>query len=249
MLKCRKIISLVLGAAICIASDIYSQQPTTRLFPPSSQPPSPKSGGAASSPSLSQLKEKLRPHTQHPLKPIAPPPPEPPSHPEPYITRGDAKEIFSMIENQMNAIQHNDFATAYYNYTSEPFKKTTSLEEFSYFMSSYPVFTNNKNSIFGSLKLDNNIAHMEGTLTSAGGEVHQVEYFFIQEDGLWKIIGIQILPQPSPQPLPLTTGGPITGPSSSTPPHKEEGSFRMDRHPASKSSAPQPHPFSGVPLQ
>lgn len=184
--------------------------PSTKTSPSSSTPVTPAPTTPKPSSSLTELKEKLRAPRQHPARPNTPLPPEPVGHPEPFITRGDAKEIFSVIENQLNAIQHNDFATAYYNYTAEPFKKTTALDEFTFFMSSYPVFTNNKNSIFSSLKLDDNIAHLEGTLTSVGGEVQKVKYFFIQENGLWKIIGIKLLPPDTQQTLSVTPSTPPT---------------------------------------
>lgn len=118
--------------------------------------------------------------------------PLPPQKPEP--TARDSSEILSAIENLLNAIQNKQYDIAYNSYTSLKFKKTASLEEFKFFITGYPIFTNNKNAIFGNLEFKNQVAVMQGTLTSTDGQILRVEFFFIKENSLWKIIGIELIP-------------------------------------------------------
>jgi hypothetical protein len=170
-----------------------------------------------------------------PPKTTPTPPPLAEAHPQPFVTKGDAKQIFSVIENQLNVLQSKNYKTAYFSYTAEAFKKATTLDEFIYFMASYPIFTNNKSSMFGSLRLKDNIVSLEGTLVSVGGESSEVKYYFIQEFGLWKIIGIEILPPSPAPPVPNPSSLPIPTPFQEIPQKppvplpiegKREGTFK-----------------------
>lgn len=170
----------------------YPNAPTQSTPPPHTTPSS--STQPAKPSSHMPLREKPS-SARNPEK--ASRPPQTPQ--ETVLTKGDAKQIFSVIENQLNAIQARDYMTAYHSYVSEEFKRTTPLDEFIFFVSSYTFFTNNKNSLFRHLRLENNIATLEGTMTSATGEENDVQYFFVKEGELWKIIGIKIL---NLQPIP-----------------------------------------------
>ena len=107
-------------------------------------------------------------------------------------TANDTQAVLTLIENQMNAIQSNNIAAAYDTYTTIAFRNNTSLEEFKYFISSYPVFIKNRNSYFGGIKFQEDNAIINGTLTATDGTTAIVEYYLNKENGLWKILGIEV---------------------------------------------------------
>jgi hypothetical protein len=124
--------------------------------------------------------------------------------PYPVPVKTDSQDLLTMIENQLNAIQNKDYQTAYNNYTSASFRQTTPLDQFVYFITNYPAFNANKNAIFGALDFKNDVASLQGTLTSTTGETIHVEYFLEKDGGLWKILGIKLVnpaaPAAEPQP-------------------------------------------------
>lgn len=184
---------------------------------PSSTTTAPQSPARApGNPALS-TKGNASSTTKSPLLPAAPvarppsttpkPKPESDEHFENYYselparpTAFDSQEILNLIENQINAIQHHDINRAYNLFTSNQFRQTTSFEDFKYFVDSFPVFSKNKNALFGNLDLHRNgIASIQGTLTSIDGQTLRVEYKFVKEGSQWKIVGIELF-RPSYQP-------------------------------------------------
>ncbi len=116
---------------------------------------------------------------------------EPPAPQKPV--EDSYKEILSLIENQLTALQGNQIAKAYKDYTSDQFKQVTSEEEFKYFVNGYPGFSQNKNAFFGNIeKKPQGVSSIQGTLISANGETMNVEYDLIKENGIMKIIGIRV---------------------------------------------------------
>lgn len=108
-----------------------------------------------------------------------------------------SKEVLTTIENQLTAIENKDYKTAYENYTTYQFQSKTSLEEFSFFVTSYPPFIANKNALFGNIESKNGVTSIQGTLTGTDGKTVQLEYFLAKEGSLWKVMGIKIIkPEP-----------------------------------------------------
>ncbi|MCB1111659.1 MAG: DUF4864 domain-containing protein [Chlamydiales bacterium] len=110
-------------------------------------------------------------------------------------TEFDSSVLNKTIEKQLEAIRNHDYTKAYDEYTSKEFKKATSLDDFMSFINSYPIFSENSSSNLTNLTFNNNIGTLTGTLTSVDGDVKNVEYNMIQEDGVWKILSIKILSQ------------------------------------------------------
>jgi Domain of unknown function (DUF4864) len=162
-------------------------------------PPSTTTPSTSTTPSAPSVK-------QPPPKPVAPPvnnlTPEfrksesyyrqseeaPPSH-----SAYDSQEILALIEDQLTAIHANNILKAYTNFTANKFQESTSLDEFKYFVESFPVFSNNKNALFGNIDYKKEVAAIQGTLTATTGETLRVEYDFVKEGPQWKIIGIKLL--------------------------------------------------------
>lgn len=110
----------------------------------------------------------------------------------PRPVRDDTRLILTLIENQISAIQSNNLAAAYDSYTAIAFRNKTSLDEFKFFITSYPVFHRNKNAYFGCAEFAEDHAEIGGTLTDTEGKSAKVDYFLTNENGEWKILGIQI---------------------------------------------------------
>jgi hypothetical protein len=114
-----------------------------------------------------------------------------PSQPVIQLTRQDSREILSNIENQLSALEKGNFKEAYDRYTSIPLRQITTLEQFTEFVKTHPALEKNKSAIFGNVEIKDNVASIEGTLTSLDGKSMRFVYFFIKENSDWKIIGIE----------------------------------------------------------
>jgi hypothetical protein len=111
-----------------------------------------------------------------------------------HSEENDYKEILSLIENQISALQTSQIPKAYNDYMSSSFKKEASPEQFAYFVKGYPGFSNTKNAYFGNIVHKTpDIYSIQGTLISTSGDTLQVEYYLSREDQSWRIIGIKIL--------------------------------------------------------
>lgn len=114
-----------------------------------------------------------------------------PSQPVIQLTRQDSREILSHIENQLSALEKGNFKEAYDRYTSAPLRQITTLEQFTEFVKAHPALEKNKSAIFGNVEIKDNVASIEGTLTSLDGKSMRFVYFFIKENSDWKLIGIE----------------------------------------------------------
>lgn len=177
----------------------------TYVTPPTTPPGTPKTSAPAPAPKINLQPPPPKPvaaphiHKKEAHYPVENVPVS--NYPEPQRpSYNDSQDILILIENQINAIQHHEINRAYNLYTSQQFKQVTNFEEFKYFVESFPVFSKNKNAIFGNLDIrPNGIATIQGVLTSTDGETLNVEYKFVREGYQWRIIGIQLL-RPSYQP-------------------------------------------------
>ena len=104
----------------------------------------------------------------------------------------DSKPLIEVIEKQVEKIRQNNLSNAYQNYTSKDFQKSTSLEDFEAFVKSQPSLSENNKVEMGNLSFDNNVATFSGVLTTKNGTRYPAEYSLIQEDGVWKILHIQM---------------------------------------------------------
>jgi hypothetical protein len=106
-----------------------------------------------------------------------------------FLTRG----LSEVANNQLQAIKKGDTITAY-SYTSKDFQSAVSLKNFEKFIDRYPVLKNNKKISWGERSFEGNTGLLKGDLTAADGGVSLVEYHFIKENGIWKVLGIGFNP-------------------------------------------------------
>lgn len=104
----------------------------------------------------------------------------------------DVNAIFSLMDLQLSAIQKGDYGQIYNSYTAMFFRETTSLQDFSYFMKSYSIFTKNKSASFGSLNIKGTTATIQGTFVSNDNTTRLVTYFLIRENNHWQIAGMHL---------------------------------------------------------
>lgn len=102
-------------------------------------------------------------------------------------------DLLLIIENQLEAIRNNDIKKGYQDYTSNSFKEATSFSDFEAFVHKNLVIEKNKGSNFTNFNIEDEVGTLEGTLSSASGEIVPVKYRLIYENNGWKILSINIL--------------------------------------------------------
>ena len=90
------------------------------------------------------------------------------------------------IEEQIHAINEGNFEIAYGQFT-EDFRRNTSYHEFRAQIEEFSSLLPSQSSSFRDVKIVNNKASVEGTLTGRDGAIFPVQYELIKEKGVWKI--------------------------------------------------------------
>lgn len=114
------------------------------------------------------------------------------------VKSGDEKDAFdaglllNIIGGQLDDLRKGDIQQAYMQATSSGFRKITSFEKFTDFVKAFPVLYENKSFQLNIINFDQPILTLEGALISQHGESLEVEYDLINEQGKWKIHGIQL---------------------------------------------------------
>ena len=103
------------------------------------------------------------------------------------------ERLVDVVEHHLEAIREGHVEEAYKNYTSKEFQSTTSFEQFSHFIETYPVFLNNQSSLFTERSLQHHIGILRGKLNSSQKEITPIEYRVIKEGKRWKILSIRLL--------------------------------------------------------
>lgn len=104
----------------------------------------------------------------------------------------NSKQIVEIFQKQLQVIKEGDISRAYRDYTSKEFRESTSEEGFQSFINNFEVLSKNKSLKIHALFFENNIGTLQGTLLSDSGECLSIDYDVIEENGQWKIMGIQL---------------------------------------------------------
>lgn len=97
------------------------------------------------------------------------------------------------IQDQLQAIQVEDLATAY-SYTTKDFQKNTSLEAFKRYVNEYSGLRNNQSIDFNERQINNGVGVVKATLIARGGIPTDVTYQLVKERNRWRINAIRIKP-------------------------------------------------------
>jgi len=100
--------------------------------------------------------------------------------------------LMPVIEGLLSAVRQGKADQAYNEFGAEEFKKATTQEQFKQFVEQFSVLSKNKSFQFHSLYFENNIGTFQGALVSTGGDELETEFDLIEENGKWKILGIQL---------------------------------------------------------
>lgn len=105
-----------------------------------------------------------------------------------YLTNN----LVDIVNHQISAIQEGDIKKAY-SYTSKDFQKLIPFNHFKEYLNQLPYLTSSQTSDFNERAIDMESGFLSGTLTSKEGKSTPVKYYFINEEGQWKIL---IMPIP-----------------------------------------------------
>ena len=108
-------------------------------------------------------------------------------------------DLVNTIESQLSALRQGDVSKAYYAFTSRDFQKSTSPGAFEKFVQSHDALNRNKVANFSNLSFNNDVGTFQGLLTADNRDTSRVEYDLIYEDGRWRILSIQLLPDENSQ--------------------------------------------------
>lgn len=106
------------------------------------------------------------------------------------------KTIVDQLNGQLAALRSNDLNAAY-SYTSDDFKRATSKEDFQRFVEQYPQMYHNVKATFSERDEQGDNGSLKAVLQGRDGQLLTVEYHFIKEDQVWKIVAIQVTPNSS----------------------------------------------------
>lgn len=102
------------------------------------------------------------------------------------------RNISSVVEGHLEKLRANQLTQAYYDYTSQEFQKTTSLEAFREFVSFYPVLLENKTFILHEQDHDAQSGDVKGILISKQMHEMDADYKLVRENNHWKILSIRL---------------------------------------------------------
>jgi len=104
----------------------------------------------------------------------------------------DMKQLTTVTDAQLNALNNQDVAKAYQTYTSKEFKQATSFDTFSQIVKDYPILTDRAKVNYDreSMIIDQNRATISATLQK-GRDSIVIDYSLIKVGNEWKIWGVQ----------------------------------------------------------
>lgn len=106
----------------------------------------------------------------------------------------DSIPIEKAVQGQVGAIRSGNLRQAYDVYGSNDFKKSTTYDEFVEYVNGEKTLADNDSISVTDLTFDNNIATLTVRLTSRNGQKADVDFDLVFENGSWKVLQIDDLP-------------------------------------------------------
>lgn len=91
-----------------------------------------------------------------------------------------------MLQNHIGAINDGNYESAYQHF-SQDFKRDVSYQDFREDLEEFSSLLPSLDSSFSRVKIVNDRASVEGTLTGRDGAIFPVVYELVREKGVWKI--------------------------------------------------------------
>lgn len=101
--------------------------------------------------------------------------------------------IKNVVEQHVLAIRSGKLDDAY-ALTAKRFRRITSKEDFSSFISRHEVLAENKEVSISAPRVKRNVGTIEGTATAKSGTAREIRFRLVKENGDWKIDAIHIKP-------------------------------------------------------
>lgn len=106
------------------------------------------------------------------------------------VDEKEKKELITLVNQHLDFIKDGQPERAYQN-KHRDFKEATNLEDFHEFVGNFPELTNHEEISYGEAKSQGPLATMPVILKSQNGE-STFTYWFRQEQGEWKILGMHV---------------------------------------------------------
>lgn len=117
----------------------------------------------------------------------------------------DTDAMHKPIEEQLKALQEGNIPRAYQNYTSETFRRATSLDAFRHYISDFPILIQKVELEFTDPAFDKGTSLLEARLNTDTSTT-VIEYTLGIEDDEWKIWGMKVLKQLAKAPSTASEG-------------------------------------------
>ncbi len=98
--------------------------------------------------------------------------------------------------NHLTFLKNGDFESAYAG-TSSGFQTATSFDQYRKFISNYPALSDVASSSFSERSVENGVAKLGGTITDSSGVRKPFSVQLVEENGAWKILGIDLTGKPA----------------------------------------------------
>lgn len=111
-----------------------------------------------------------------------------------HIERSDIEytNFLPTIEGFLKELRSGSIEKAYKDYTTDSFRNQISLEDFTKLVAKFKQLSNNKIFRYSSFYVENGVATFQGDMVSAEGSAIPVEFDIIKENGVWKILGMDL---------------------------------------------------------
>lgn len=110
--------------------------------------------------------------------------------------RYSTSELVTVVDSQLTALKNGQIDQAY-AYTGQGYQRNNSVDAFKNFVYAHPALINNVSSDLPDRQIINNNGFVKGTLTAKDGVETPVVYQLVKENGVWRIININIVITPS----------------------------------------------------
>ena len=98
-----------------------------------------------------------------------------------------------IVENQLKAINDNNYSLAY-NQFSHQFRERTTLEAFRNDLGQFSTLFPYKEYALSRITINNDHARVEGTVTARDGAIFPIRYDLVREQGKWRISNYEWTP-------------------------------------------------------
>lgn len=100
--------------------------------------------------------------------------------------------VLETIQGLIEALRAKDLERSYFVYTSKDFRNATPFQRYLLFIKANPILQKNSSASLLEIRIDKDIAYYKGVFSSTDGETKNVSIQLKNENGHWKILGIQI---------------------------------------------------------